>query len=134
MSAFHFNNGDDCKRLWFSIISLTCKLGWHCRSSNIFTTPICPLLTPICKAVCRLLLRAFKSAPACANNCTTDGSSPKAAWWTALSPSLSSISTSAWYLSSTDITSKWPFWLAACRAVWPAKTPFTSGPERKVEI
>ena len=34
---------------------------------------------PICNAVCRRLFRAFKSAPALANNSNTSASSPKAA-------------------------------------------------------
>jgi len=43
----------------------------------------------MCSAVCRRLLRAFRSAPACASSSITPGSSPNAAWCTARSPSLS---------------------------------------------
>lgn len=48
-----------------------------------------PLLTPMCKGVWRRLLRAFKSAPPLWSISITAGSSPKAAWCTARSPSLS---------------------------------------------
>ena len=41
-------------------------------------------------------------------------------------PSLSSISGSAPWARRILITSKCPFWLAACNAVCPEKTPFTS--------
>jgi len=41
-----------------------------------------------------------------------------------------SISTSALYRKRILITSRWPFWLAAWRAVCPANTPFTSASVR----
>ena len=67
----------------------TCKLGWLPRSKRALTTPICPLLTPMCKGVWRRLFLAFKSPPPRCSISITAGSSPKAAWWTARSPSLS---------------------------------------------
>ena len=68
---------------------LTCKLGWQPSSNNVLTTPIWPLLTPICNGVCLRLFLAFRSAPPLWSCSTTLGSSPKAAWCIALSPSLS---------------------------------------------
>ena len=44
---------------------------------------------PMCNGVCRRLFLAFKSAPALLSSSNTMGSLPKAAWWTARSPSLS---------------------------------------------
>jgi len=68
---------------------LTWSDGWQPNSRIVLTTPTCPLLTAIWRAVWRLLLRALRSAPAAASNSITAGSSPKAAWCTARSPSLS---------------------------------------------
>ena len=67
----------------------TWRLGWHPSSRSVLTTPTWPLLTAMCSAVWRRLLRAFRSAPVCDSSSITDGSSPKAAWCTARSPSLS---------------------------------------------
>lgn len=78
-------------------MTLTCKLGWHESSSSVLTTPTWPLLTAICSAVWRRLLRAFRSAPLCASTSITAGSSPKAAWCTARSPSLSWIMRRDWF-------------------------------------
>ena len=86
--------------------SLSCRLGWQPSPSSIFTTPTCPLLTAMCSAVCRRLFRAFRSEPAAAITSITHGSSPKAAWCTARSPSLSSSSRSAPDLSSILRTSR----------------------------
>ena len=88
-------------------LSLTWSEGWHCKSKRVFTTPTWPLLTAIWRAVCRRLFLAFRSAPAWANSSITAGSSPKAAWWAARSPSLSSISNSALCRKSVLITWKW---------------------------
>ena len=71
------------------LIQPTWRLGWQPRSRRTLTTPICPLLTPMCNGVWRRLLRALRSAPPRCNTFITSGSSPNAAWWTARSPSLS---------------------------------------------
>jgi hypothetical protein len=89
----------------------TCKLGWHPISSKAFTTPIWPLLTPICSGVWRRLLRALRSAPPRCKSSITAGSSPKAAWCTALSPSLSCIKDNIhiYHLTQTNWQEKgWP--------------------------
>lgn len=67
----------------------TWRLGWQPKSSRVLTTCKWPLLTAICNGVCRLLFLAFKSAPPLCSTSMTEPSSPKAAWCTALSPSLS---------------------------------------------
>ena len=86
-SLLHKSNTYFIKASWAHVI--TCKLGWQPISSRAFTTPIWPLFTPMCSGVCRLLLRAFRSAPPRWSISITVGSSPNAAWWTARSPSLS---------------------------------------------
>lgn len=80
----------------------TCRLGWHPRSRRVLTTPMWPLLTPMCSGVCLRLLRALRSAPPRCSCSMTLGSSPKAAWWTARSPSLS------WQKKSKDDIQYWP--------------------------
>ena len=54
-------------------------------------------------AVWRRLFRAFKSAPARASTSITEGSSPKAAWCTARSPSLSYIDVKLHSVTKSDI-------------------------------
>ena len=68
---------------------LTWRLGWQSFSSSVCTRLYRPLLTAMCSAVWRRLLRAFGSAPAWISCTMTAGSSPWAAWCTARSPSLS---------------------------------------------
>ncbi len=72
-----------------SASSQTCKLGWHSRSRSTLTTPMWPLLTPMCSGVWRRLFLALRSPPPRCSSSMTAGSSPKAAWCTARSPSLS---------------------------------------------
>lgn len=78
---------NSCDKKWME--RLAWRLGWQPRSRRTLTTPMWPLLTPICSGVCLRLLRAFRSAPPRCSSRITSGSSPKAAWCTARSPSLS---------------------------------------------
>lgn len=67
----------------------TWRLGWQPKSSRVLTTCRWPLLTAMCNGVCLRLFLAFKSAPPLCSTSMTEPSSPKAAWCTARSPSLS---------------------------------------------
>ena len=93
-----------CCITFFSKKCITWRLGRTSRSRSILTTPTYPLLTAMCSAVCLLLFRALRSARCLESNSMTAGSSPKAAWCTARSPSLSSISSSPVARSKTRIT------------------------------
>ena len=101
---------------WIGVsASLSCKLLWAPSRNRTLTTSAWVLLTPICRAVWRRLFLAFKSHLTVwpvERSSITLGSSPNAAWWIALSPSLSSISKSTLCLISSLIMFMWPFWEA----------------------
>ncbi len=131
--------------------SLSCTHALAPKFNNTLTTSMRALLTAMCSAVCcfsfiaficKLLLWDHKSS-------ITAGSLPNAAWWIARSPSLSffflnmfylfkifqiklfdelnltSISTSALWAKRSFTMFMWPFWQAACKAVWPPYIPLT---------
>ena len=77
---------------WIGVsASMSCRLTWALSSSNVLTTWVWTLLTPMWSAVWRRLFLAFRShlrVPV-ESSSITSGSLPNAAWWMARSPSLS---------------------------------------------